>query len=302
VLTIDRIERPEAAEFREKYLRKGKPVVIRENRDDSPAQMAWDFDTLAATAGDCDIPVYDWGSKGPTVDDDFLIGRMTLRQAIEHAREVERPSQQRYSVCQLALEFLPPLARAYQTPKFLEGIEQAGRRPPSLFREPRRQALFLSFFRGMHWHNGREVVAQLVCGRKRFVLFSPKDSRFLYPRRFVESPRAWFDETEAVFCSEIPFENGIENIDLERFPLFRHAKPIVIDLGPGDLLYIPTHWWHYTHALEPCVLVADFWDAPMDLWAFPLAWRTVIMKPYRKYLYRRLLGAGYLTRRVKSAA
>jgi hypothetical protein len=287
VTTIDRIENPTESFFRENYLEKGRPVVIV-NTENQPSQLTWDFERLVEYAGHCKIPVYDWGEKGPTVHDEFVITHMPLREAVGFARQVVSPETQRYSVCQLSLSQVPPLRERYRVPAVLEHSDELDRLPWP-FRETRRRALFLSFFRGMHWHNAREVIAQVAAGRKRFVLFSPEDSRYLYPRKFLADPLAWFDETEAVFCSEVPFEDGIENIDHDRFPLFRKATPIEVELGPGDSLFIPTHWWHYTYALEPCVLIADFWDAPLRRWGWPIAWRSLIMKPYRKYLYRQLL-------------
>ncbi|MCP6760025.1 MAG: cupin-like domain-containing protein [Fischerella sp. CENA71] len=284
---IDRIENPSEAFFRKNYVERSRPVVIV-NTQPRPAQMDWNFEYLSRVAGDHFLPVYDWGDKGPTVNDDFVIRQMKLAELIEYATRVISTSNQRYSICQLALEEVPPLAQEYQTPTILENAERLDRLPAP-FRESRRIALFISFFRGIHWHNGREVLAQLLTGRKKFVLYHPKDSRFLYPRKLIDSGLAWFDETEAVFCSEIPFENGIENIDRRRFPLFEQATPIEVELKAGESLYIPTHWWHFTNALEPCIVIADFWDAPLHRWGYPIAWRSLLMKPYRKYLYRRLL-------------
>lgn len=285
---IDRIVNPSEELFRSEYLEKGRPVVIVQNAP-RLAQHDWTFEYLTRTVGDCVIPVYDWGSAGPTVNDHFKIVEMPLARALEHCCSVSSTETQRYSVCQLSLDrHLKRLAAEYQVP---ETLRCAGELDglPGIFSESERRALFVSFFRGMHWHNAREVLAQLVNGSKRFVLYSPSDSRYLYPRRLLRSGLAWFDEDEAVFCSEIPFESGIENIEHERFPLFKRATPYEVELRAGESLFIPSHWWHLTHASEPCVLVAHFWDAPLSRWGFPMGWRSMLMKPYRKYLYQNVL-------------
>ncbi|UXI18491.1 Cdc20 [Sarcoptes scabiei] len=79
---------------------------------------------------------------------------------------------------------------------------------------------------------GFNFVAQ-IHGRKLWVLFSPEDRKNLYPTRIP------FEES-SVF-SKIDFRS----IDMNRYPNISNAKPYIIILNPGDLLYVPHHWWHY---------------------------------------------------------
>jgi hypothetical protein len=291
---VDRINAPTRERFLNEYVRASRPVVIKGGVGGLP-QNDWNFDGLLHLAGAETVPVYDWGSAGPTVEDNFTIVSMEFGKAIEFTRAVSKTGEQRYAVCQLPLEKVGSLAGLYQKPSWLAGLDELDR-PPKPFRERSRHALFISFHRGIHWHNGREAVAQLVEGRKEFVLFSPKDTAYLYPRRLRKWGLAWFDETEAVFCSEIPFELGLDDIDRTKFPLLDRATPLRAELEAGDCLYIPTHWWHFTTAVEPCIVVVEFWDAPLRRWGYPIARRSLIMKPYRKYLYRHLAHRSLFTR------
>jgi hypothetical protein len=287
ITAIEEIERPSRESFLNDYVRAGRPVVIRSGVSGLP-QSKFDFDHLCRIAGSETVPVYDWGDTGPTIDDDFVITRMTLAEAVSVTRDVSATAEQRYSVCQLPIESVGRITDEYESPPWLAGISDLDP-PPLPFREPSRRALFISFHRGIHWHNGREAVASLLTGRKQFTLFSPKDTPYLYPRKLSDCGLAWFDETEAVFCSEIPFERGLDYIDRDRFPLLDRATPFQTELGPGDCLFIPTHWWHFTTAVTPCVVIVEFWDAPLRRWGYPIARRSLVMKPYRKYLYWHLL-------------
>jgi hypothetical protein len=284
VKQIERIDNPSEEYFRQNYVEKGIPVVITGSKPRLP-QWDWQFDNLKRLAGDCLIPVYDWGDSGPTVQDNFMIKEMKFADAIKQATAVTRTTEQRFAVCQLPIESLPPLAERYQVPSFLKNATKLDHLPIP-FGETPRCALFISFFRGIHFHNGREAVAQLLTGHKKFTLYHPKDSRYLYPRK---PGMAWFDETEAVFCSEIPFEEGLDAIDREKFPLLDRATRYEVDLKAGESLYIPSHWWHFTSAYEPSAVIVEFWDAPLRRWGYPIAWRSLIMKPYRRYLYWHLL-------------
>ncbi|HET6145791.1 MAG TPA: cupin-like domain-containing protein [Candidatus Acidoferrales bacterium] len=74
-------------------------------------------------------------------------------------------------------------------------------------------------------------LAQII-GRKRCVLFSPEDSGALY--------------------------NGKVNVDgpdFETFPLLRNATAYECILAPGELLFIPHHWWHHVVSLEKTITV-----------------------------------------------
>jgi len=50
----------------------------------------------------------------------------------------------------------------------------------------------------------------------------------------------------------------VEHPDLEKFPNFSKAKHYDVILGPGDMLFIPKHWWHYVRGITPSFSV-NFW-------------------------------------------
>jgi ribosomal protein L16 Arg81 hydroxylase len=81
------------------------------------------------------------------------------------------------------------------------------------------------------WHT-HAYLAQIK-GRKRAILFSPKDSDFLYSGQVDP-----------------------EQPDFERFPLFDYATAYECVIGPGDTLLIPSKWWHYVRGLEKSITVS----------------------------------------------
>jgi hypothetical protein len=74
-------------------------------------------------------------------------------------------------------------------------------------------------------------LAQIV-GRKRCILFSPEDSDKLYGGKV--------DPT---------------NPDFERFPLFREVTAYECILEPGEVLLMPSGWWHHVISLEKSITV-----------------------------------------------
>lgn len=98
-------------------------------------------------------------------------------------------------------------------------------------------------------------LACVVSGRRRFTLFPIEQLSNLYvgPLEFTLAGQA---------ISLVDFHEP----DFERFPRFReamkHAR--VAELGPGDVLYLPSLWWHHVETLDPFGLMINFWwrDAP----------------------------------------
>jgi histone arginine demethylase JMJD6 len=80
-----------------------------------------------------------------------------------------------------------------------------------------------------------------VYGQKQFILYSPEQEQFLYP-----SPEK----------QNLSLLNSLDKPDLAKFPLFAEAVPTTFILEPGELLFIPSHWWHTTKMLTPSISIS----------------------------------------------
>jgi hypothetical protein len=98
----------------------------------------------------------------------------------------------------------------------------------------------------LHRDVAENIFCQLV-GRKRFYLYSPAASPWLYshPLRSALPNYSSFDP---------------EQPDYERFPLSRHVQPLEVILQPGDALYLPSRWWHQVRSLDTSASL-NFWFA-----------------------------------------
>lgn len=88
---------------------------------------------------------------------------------------------------------------------------------------------------------GTHAFLMQVYGRKKFIIYPPSQEKFLYP-----SPEK----------QNLSLLNSIDNPDLEKFPLFAKAEPTVFILEPGEMLFIPSHWWHTTKMLTPSISIS----------------------------------------------
>jgi hypothetical protein len=98
-------------------------------------------------------------------------------------------------------------------------------------------------------------LACVISGRRRFILMPIEQISNLYvgPVDFTLAGQA---------ISLVDFHQP----DFERFPKFRDAieSAAVAELEPGDVLYIPSLWWHHVETLDPFGAMMNFWwrDAP----------------------------------------
>ena len=58
--------------------------------------------------------------------------------------------------------------------------------------------------------------------------------------------------------------------DLDAHPRYRHARPMVVDVHAGDLLYLPALWIHHVAQSGPLVIACNWWsdlDYAGPVWA-----------------------------------
>ncbi|XP_051480199.1 HSPB1-associated protein 1 isoform X2 [Apus apus] len=107
---------------------------------------------------------------------------------------------------------------------------------------------------------GCNLVLQ-VQGRKRWHLFPPGDTSFLYPTRIPYEESSVFSKV------------NVANPDLKRFPQFKNTTAHVVTLSPGQVpftyklsitlkilvLLVPRHWWHYVESIDPITVSINSW-------------------------------------------
>ncbi|WP_102797757.1 cupin-like domain-containing protein [Bowmanella denitrificans] len=99
-------------------------------------------------------------------------------------------------------------------------------------------------------YDGSDNLACVVTGRRRFILFPPEQTCHLYPGPLNFTPAG--APTSLV---------DVNNPDLERYPLFQHARDAAYsaELGPGDAIFIPMLWWHHVESLDKVNALMNYW-------------------------------------------
>ncbi|MEZ4320680.1 MAG: cupin-like domain-containing protein [Myxococcota bacterium] len=255
-----RIERVSAEAFAKAHLAPGIPVIVTGAMADWPALEKWTPEWFAEVHGERKIPTYgtyfDFRGAMRLRDyvERYLVG--APKQPIRYARwftlHQRVPDAQRFP---WADEIFVHLRDDWRHPSFLPttgylfpftppGTEldiPSGTTVPS-------KALYLSpagAVTNLHldyW--GSDAMLVQVHGRKEVVLYAPEDAKYLVR----EGGPAMLGTSGGRHFADI------KNPDLEAFPDFAKARPVVHDtLEPGEIAYIPMGWLHHVDTLTTSI-------------------------------------------------
>jgi hypothetical protein len=168
----------------------------------------------------------------------FIRGRATLSVFLDALRE-QSASKRPYALAVQGLpatRFVPGFAESHPMPLVPTGVE------------PR---LWIGNASKVATHNDPvDNVAIVAAGRRRFTLFPPDAAEDLYMR--VSEPTPARTPVSMVHVTAP---------DLERYPRFADAMRVaqVVEMSPGDGLFIPRDWFHHVEALEPFNVLVNYW-------------------------------------------
>jgi histone arginine demethylase JMJD6 len=228
--SIDRRSGLSPREFLHEYALPCRPVIVSDATAHMPAMKLFTFDFFRERYGHITREVA--GRK------------YTIAEQIERvmASTEENPAPYPYN---LDMEVYFPELVQYVKPDVVYGKLDRLNHPllPRVFlKSTIPYEIFLGgrgdFFPRVHydalWMNTQ--ITQIK-GSKQFFMYPYEQGRFLYPH----------PENEKM--SQVDFATP----DLQRFPLFANAKPIVVTVQEGETIFFPAGWWHATRIHEPCI-------------------------------------------------
>jgi hypothetical protein len=250
---VARVRRPDLAAFRADYAERARPVVITGLTDAWPAAERWSPDYFRDAHGALPISAYVMEAGRIVLDaqSGFRLERMTMRDYVDATLESSEPRL----YLRARTRELPALERELRVPEYC--ARGLGLRSNLWFAA-----------RGtvsqLHFDLPHNLIAQLY-GKKRFLLFSTKDTRALYPHSLRSS---------TPHLSQVDPERP----DFARWPRLRRARPLECVLEPGDALYLPPRFWHHARALEVSISTNFWW---CDAVTYPLLLASDLYKRVR---------------------
>ena len=222
-------------DFIKKYKNNNTPVVMTRLTTDWPAREKWDIDYIKTIAGDNIVPLYDSKPSTHKKHQHAPAIHMSLASYIDLLKKGEK---------NLRLFFYNILAEAPQLTKDFKYPDLG----LNLFKK-----LPVLFLGGkdarVQMHFDIDMADILLChfgAKKRIMLFPQEQTKYIYRVPFSFSSLNTID---------------YENPDYETYPALKHLKGEIAELNHGDVIYIPSGYWHY--------IMYDDISFSMALRAFP---------------------------------
>jgi len=270
---IDRVHRPSPREFYLKYLRPNRPVVLTGITDDWKAITNWSPEYFRSQHPTAKVVYTAWESKTPNNDPTEYYRKRrrattTLGAFIDAMNSSQQSSRDYVSQYPIFSELpelktdMGSLAPYMNIPRFYPtALQSKVTKAPTFWLGP------AGIVTPVHFDSAHNLLVQIY-GSKKLLLFPPWQSRLLY-----------YPSLHLGHVNYSPVD--VEAPDLVRFPRFRKATSLELELAPGEVLFIPVRWWHYARALERTI--------SLNFWWFSIDSLRRMWHPYLTYKLDRLL-------------
>lgn len=234
-LRIAKVAAPSEDEFLQSFLRPRTPAIFTGLAETWGSLAKWTPTALAERYGECRVLAapLDSGVLAEHPRHGVAFERVPLEAQVASQQQADPPGH--YVMAPVA-NFPAEFMQEFQLPRYVSGarhlqikvwIGKAGTITP------------------LH----RDVPHNLnvhLCGRKLWILVPPEQTALVYSRGLRDAlPNfSWVDA---------------ENPDLTRHPLFAKARTYVAEVGPGETLFLPSGWWHYTRSLDDTTAMNFWW-------------------------------------------
>ena len=236
---IDSIPAPSLVTFKQTYMDKEKPVVIKNAASDWPAfcERRWSIEYIRQVAGQRTVPV-ELGTK--YTSDDWTQTLITVNEFVDkyilNGHNLEKKG---YLAQHELFEQISELRDDIIIPDYC-----------CLSSSDDDKVLINAWFgpegtvSPLHHDPYHNLLVQVV-GEKLIRLYDRQETDNLYPHN---SPL--LDNTSQV---------DVEHCDHEKFPNFADAPYFECILKEGEMLYIPPKWWHYVRSKSISFSVSFWW-------------------------------------------
>lgn len=244
---LEILERPSIQHFKENYFTKSQPVILKNCMSQWPAMVKWNqVNYLLSVCQNRVVPIEigknytnDEWSQDLVKFEDFFRRQFLDDDSGPQSKRIEYLAQHNL------FDQIPALRNDIMTPEYCCMTNRHGDGDGDIDVDIKAWLGPEGTISPMHIDEKQNLLCQ-VFGSKSIILAAPKDSPNLYP----------FDGDMLKNTSQI----DAECLDFERFPLLQNVKFYEFTLHRGEMLYIPSKWWHFVRSLSKSFSVSFWWE------------------------------------------
>lgn len=227
---VDKLETIDKEEFKNKYYKEMKPLVIKGLAKEWPAYHKWNWDYFKKISGNQKVGIYNNAKSNHSTPVNKADEYTTFGNYLDMV--AKGPAEWRIFLFNIFLN-APELTNDFTWPEHL--MTGFIKRFPALFVGGQGSITHLHFDMDMS-----HILHTQFIGKKRILLF-PYSERFkLYRKPFEVLSEADF--------SNYHLNNG--KPDLEKYPAIKLAKGYELILEHGETLFMPAGYFHHMEYLE----------------------------------------------------
>ncbi|XP_060552824.1 bifunctional peptidase and (3S)-lysyl hydroxylase Jmjd7-like isoform X2 [Ruditapes philippinarum] len=265
-------EAPSPLQFYRDFVAPNKPVLIKNAIDHWPALKKWTPEYLRDKIGDQEVTVAVTpnGYADAVTDGKFVMPEERMMKLSQFLDILDKPESAKgvfYVQKQnsnLTDEFVSVMEDV--DPEIKWGSDAFGKAPDAVNFWMGDKRAVTSMHRD-HYEN----LYCVVRGWKKFLLIPPTDLPSvpyeLFPAAvFQENDKGQFMIVDDDKTGQVPWV-AIDplNPDYNKFPQYRNAKPIEVTVHAGQMLYLPSLWFHHVQQSHGCIAVNYWYDMEFDI-------------------------------------
>jgi lysine-specific demethylase 8 len=232
-VTVETLDAIDYNSLKNKYINYKKPVVIKGFARNWGATKKWDLDYFLALDEDKDITLL----SGNFIQEDNRYSKATFKEYILKLKDAESNDKK-------VDDYLTTLDIFNYFPKLSGDTDFSIFEKCTAVNDVTAWIGPKGTISGFHNDTGKNLYAQIK-GKKMFILASTKYNDYLYP-------------SSKYINGAVASRVNINNFSPEKYPKFMEAEFKSIILEPGDVLYVPSGWWHYVQSLDTSISVSNF--------------------------------------------
>ncbi|XP_029349598.1 bifunctional peptidase and (3S)-lysyl hydroxylase JMJD7 isoform X2 [Echeneis naucrates] len=263
---------PDPLQFYRDWIGPNKPCIIRNAISHWPALSKWTPEYLRKKVGSKVISVaVTPNGYADAVDGDRFVMPEERKMSLSAVLDIIEGKVQQRGVFYVQkqssnlLEELPELANDLEPQ--IPWMSTALGKSPDAVNFWLGEATAITSMHKDHYEN----IYCVISGEKNFILLPPTDRPFIpygvyQPAVYRQRDDGEFEAVDQTNSEKVPWiPLDPLDPDLDRYPQYGRARPIHFIVKAGEMLYLPSLWFHHVQQSHGCIAVNFWYDMEYDI-------------------------------------